>query len=76
MTWTRSLSAVQQNNIRKLRDEGWRVPAIAHLYGVSKRTIYRYMKGDLVDVTVGRFSATFLIEPGRNPRRAGPWREA
>jgi hypothetical protein len=52
------------------------VPLIAEAYGVSMRTVYRYLAdSDSVEevVATGGWSATFVSRPGTEPRRVTPW---
>lgn len=63
--------------IRRLRTAGWRPEALARVYGVSERTIYRYTRPTLeVDLRVGAWIGTFSIRAGRPPKQVGQWRPA
>lgn len=75
MTVDRMLTPEQQEKVRQHRAQGWSADAIANLYGISRRSVYRYLKGELVEVRVGDYTTTFLLESDRNPRRAASWRK-
>jgi hypothetical protein len=50
--------------------------AIADAFGLSVRTVYRYLSpaAGWFDVTVGDWTAVFVTEPGRPPVRVSAWR--
>ena len=64
--------------IRRYHAQGVPVPTLADAFGVSVRTVYRYL-GDqsLVEtVTVGGWTAEFGFDDLHCPRRLTPWRRA
>ncbi len=59
------------------RRSGIRARVLAERYGLSVRTIYRYLAGDhqgTVLVQVGRWQAPFSVNDGLRPKLMGPWR--
>lgn len=69
----RALSVDQVAEIRRLRRQGVRVATIALRYGVTARTVYRYLKGVTLPVNVSGWRADFVVAPGRIPRQVTPW---
>lgn len=51
------------------------VPLIAKTLGVSRRTLYRWVGAEFRDMTLGGWTATFVIRPGRYPVQVTPWEE-
>lgn len=70
------LSVERQAQVRYLRASGWNVSEIAAKYGVHRRTIYRYLDGEVVNVKVGDCVAPFRVRKGRDPVRVGKWERA
>lgn len=52
--------------------------AIAAAYGVSKRTVYRYLAAGVTEqvVEVAGWRATFAVRCGVAPWRVSPWERA
>lgn len=62
--------------MRRMHDGGASPAAIAEAYGVSIRTVYRYLDPTLeyFEVQVGAWVADFATRPGSPPWRVGAWR--
>jgi hypothetical protein len=62
--------------MRRYADAGVAVPAIAEQFGVSRRTVYRYLREDVdyYTVPIDGWVATFAQAEGRAPWRVTPWR--
>jgi AcrR family transcriptional regulator len=60
----------------RLRRGGVSMDVIAEQYGVSKRTVYRYLEPELsyFEIAVDGWVATFARRPRQAPFRVGPWR--
>lgn len=61
--------------LRRLARAGWKPDALALAYGVSKRTVYRYLDGEVREIRVGKWRALFQMarERGSVPVRIGLW---
>lgn len=73
----RARSTDQVAEMARLRRGGGSMDDIARIYGVSKRTVYRYLAaGDVVEysVEIGGWAASFEIRGGARPWRISPWR--
>lgn len=63
--------------IHRLRSAGVPNRAIAEQFGISVRTVQRYLNdSDHVEIAVAGWSATFAIAPNRPPWRVSAWRRA
>lgn len=70
----RARSVEQIAEMRRLRAGGVAIPAIAHAYGLSTRTVHRYVKDDEVyDVSIDGWTATFAVRRGHEPVRVSRW---
>jgi hypothetical protein len=49
---------------------------IAADYGISLRTLYRWMHYTVHETRVGPFSALFIVNSGRLPSQVTPWEKA
>lgn len=72
----RVLSVDEIEELRERRAAGWKVQALMNAYGVSRRTVYRWVSGDVVSVQIGGWVAGFHILPGQSPQRLSSWRVA
>lgn len=60
--------------IRRLFHGGATARAIAEQFGLSVRTIYRYLReGETFRVTIGRWSALCELRADESPIRVSPW---
>lgn len=66
------------SEIRRLAGGGASMDLIAEQYGVSKRTVYRYLERGLeyFDVEMGGWVATFAVSARRPPWRVSEWQRA
>jgi hypothetical protein len=53
--------------IHAMRSQGSTAPEIARSYGVSVRTVWRYLAASIVHTTIAGHPMTFLVYPGRRP---------
>lgn len=70
---TRLLTASEQDELRDLYARGWHRRALTTRYGISQRTLYRYLQGELVEGRVGDYTATFWLRKGYDPVRIESW---
>lgn len=72
----RARTPEQVAEMSRMRRGGASMKAIADAFGLSVRTVYRYLTpaAGWFDVTVGDWTAVFVTEPGRAPVRVSAWR--
>ena len=58
---------------RRDRALGTSIEAIADTFRVSRRTVYRWLAGELVVTRVGDWQAPYLVDLS-GPHRVGAWR--
>lgn len=70
-------SALPHDEITEMqwrRAEGWTIEQLANVYGVSTRTVQRYLaRSRPVRVVVGKWQAWFCTTYNDAPRRIGEW---
>jgi hypothetical protein len=73
----RALSPGDQEELIERYDAGWSIDALMRCYGISRRTVYRYVAGEVVVVRIGGWEAAFQVNPregrGEHPVRIGHW---
>lgn len=67
----RQLTLAQVNEVRLAHSRGAKVNDLARGYGVSVRTIYRALEGEIQEGTVGDQRVVMQAVPGREPRIIG-----
>jgi transposase len=69
----RSPEAIDE--MRRLHRGGASMDAVAEQFGVSKRTVYRYLNAaEYFDIEVAGWIATFAVSEGKAPWRVSAWR--
>jgi DNA invertase Pin-like site-specific DNA recombinase len=70
----RALDPTEIEELRRRRREGWRVQHLARAYGVTSRTIYRYLSAPPpVQVTVEGWRAWFVLSHRDRPLQVSAW---
>jgi hypothetical protein len=72
----RHLTADEQLQLQDMYKRGWKRDALCVRFGISRRSLYRYLEGDIVDVEVGGFVASFWLRPGQLPAQIECWSRA
>jgi len=74
---TRALDPSETEELRQRRREGWRIEHLARAYGVSTRTIVRYLSATPpFRVHVENWQAWFVIGQGDRPVQVSAWEPA
>lgn len=68
----RALSATDIENLVRARRAGARVVDLAREYGVSRRTIYRWLHAEIRSCEIGGYRALFAIRRPEDSVREGP----
>ncbi len=68
----RALTIPQLVSMTTAREAGIGADVLAHAIGISRRTVYRWMAAEVVEVEVEGWRARFVLRPGGEGVRQGP----
>ena len=74
--WAELMKRARSAQLLPPGERGFTFRSIAADYGISVRTIHRYLRAELTPVKVGRHRALFMVRKHRPPTQVTGWEAA